>query len=380
MKPLSSFYGHFGGMDRVTTVERNDRSQSLLRYSTERQVRSGLLDMTAIRIHILPAPLFIESICRNEVCMERVMVHVLLRNLTSDSVEIRLLEIAFINSETGSALIHRFVGKSLEMIFTRSAAMVPDSNASGTTIVAGKMAGITNYSLEVDGDQHFNTINCSVTGYREDGTAVHQSETATLHRDLPETKLTLPLKGRWWVAAGHLPFEPHRRGNLLSATYAYDFVQIGAECRSYRDSGTKNGDYYAYGAGVFAAADGVVVRVSQGYQENIPGQMLSDADMPAAGNHIALQHGPAEFTLYAHLQPVLAAKAGDHVGRGQILGWVGNSGQSTEPHLHFHFANGPEMNATGLPVLFHNWKEDAFCIQPRPLEHGILLSGEIIEA
>jgi Peptidase family M23 len=348
---------------------------------TSRNGRCGLGPVEMMAIRILPAPFFIERICRNEVCMERVMLHVVLHNLTSDSVQVRVLEIALMNPETGSTLIHRFEGKSLEMMFTRSAAMVPESSASGATIVAGKMAGITHYSLEVDGDQHFTMISCSVSGCLEDGTALHQTETATLYRELPRTKLTLPLKGRWWVAAGHLPFEPHRRGKLLSAAYAYDFLQIGAECRSYRDSGIENSHYYAYGTGVLAAADGVVVHVSEGYQENVPGQMVSDEDViPAAGNHIVLQHGSAEFTLYAHLQPAVTAKAGDQVRRGQILGRIGNSGQSTEPHLHFHFANGPDMKATGLPILFHNWKEDAFCIQPRMLQHGILLSGEIIEA
>jgi Peptidase family M23 len=71
------------------------------------------------------------------------------------------------------------------------------------------------------------------------------------------------------------------------------------------------------------------------------------------GNYVTLDLGQGRYTFYAHLQPgSLRVKAGDKVRRGQVVGLVGNSGASTEPHLHFHIsdANSP-LGSDGLPYL-----------------------------
>jgi murein DD-endopeptidase MepM/ murein hydrolase activator NlpD len=71
------------------------------------------------------------------------------------------------------------------------------------------------------------------------------------------------------------------------------------------------------------------------------------------GNHVILDLGQGRYAFYAHLQPgSLRVKAGDKVRRGQVVGLVGNSGNSTEPHLHFHIsdANSP-LGSDGLPYL-----------------------------
>jgi murein DD-endopeptidase MepM/ murein hydrolase activator NlpD len=64
-----------------------------------------------------------------------------------------------------------------------------------------------------------------------------------------------------------------------------------------------------------------------------------------------LDLGDGVYAFYAHLQPgSIKVKVGDKVRRGQVLGLVGNSGNSTEPHLHFHLsdANSP-LGCEGLP-------------------------------
>jgi murein DD-endopeptidase len=71
------------------------------------------------------------------------------------------------------------------------------------------------------------------------------------------------------------------------------------------------------------------------------------------GNYVILDLGQGRYAFYAHLQPgSLRVKAGDKVRRGQVIGLVGNSGNSTEPHLHFHIsdANSP-LGSDGLPYL-----------------------------
>src|SRR5271155_5259303 len=189
--------------------------------------------MTALRLHILPSPLYIESIWRNDVCIERILLHVILHNRERAAVRVKKVEIAFMNAETNSTLVHRFEGQSLEAMLTRSAAMVPNSSGAGAAIAPDEMAGISGYYLELDGEHSFSEVQCAVSAVNEGGTAFQQTHKTRLCRNLPLVQLSLPLKGRWWVAGGHSPVEPHRRGKLQASTYAYDFVRIGADCRTY---------------------------------------------------------------------------------------------------------------------------------------------------
>ena len=114
-------------------------------------------------------------------------------------------------------------------------------------------------------------------------------------------------------------------------------------------------------------ADGVVTEVKDGIPENVPG--ITSRAVPitletVGGNHVILDIGGGHFAFYAHLQPgSLRVELGDKVRRGQVLGLVGNSGNSTEPHLHFHIENGSSpLGAEGLPyslasfqVVGHGW-------------------------
>ena len=76
------------------------------------------------------------------------------------------------------------------------------------------------------------------------------------------------------------------------------------------------------------------------------------------GNYLILDLGGGNYGLYAHLQPgTLRVKAGDRVKRGQTLGLVGNSGSSTEPHLHFQVMNGTSLlDPEGVPYLIDSFE------------------------
>jgi murein DD-endopeptidase MepM/ murein hydrolase activator NlpD len=91
--------------------------------------------------------------------------------------------------------------------------------------------------------------------------------------------------------------------------------------------------------------------------ENIPDPVKRAAEMTlvtAGGNYVALDIGYGRYALYGHLIPgSIKVKKGDFVKRGQVLGRLGNSGNSTEPHLHFQIADAPSfLNANGLPYLY----------------------------
>jgi murein DD-endopeptidase MepM/ murein hydrolase activator NlpD len=72
------------------------------------------------------------------------------------------------------------------------------------------------------------------------------------------------------------------------------------------------------------------------------------------GNYVVLKIAPGVFAGYAHLQcGSVAVKPGDHVHRGQLLGRLGQSGNSAAPHLHFQLANAATFEGSeGVPYVF----------------------------
>ncbi len=88
-----------------------------------------------------------------------------------------------------------------------------------------------------------------------------------------------------------------------------------------------------------------------------------------AGNYVIVDHENGEFSMYAHLQEgSILVKAGESVKKGQVVGKVGNTGNSGAPHLHFQLMDSANFfTANGLPVMFGNVPKDAI-ISEFPVE------------
>jgi hypothetical protein len=179
-----------------------------------------------------------------------------------------------------------------------------------------------------------------------------------------------PLRGKGWMAVnGPSNTSRHRRAMItlggrryIAQRFAIDWVQLGSDGKTFTGDPLKNASYHAYGQNALAVADGVVVEVKDGIAENVP---QAEPAVPItletiAGNHVLVDLGGGAVALWAHLQPgSLKVKLGDHVKRGQVLGLVGNSGNSSEPHLHFHVTNGPSnLGAEGVPYAFDAFERD----------------------
>jgi murein DD-endopeptidase MepM/ murein hydrolase activator NlpD len=164
-------------------------------------------------------------------------------------------------------------------------------------------------------------------------------------------KLTLPGSEEWLVFWGgdtkelnyHVIDEPQRR--------AFDFVMVDKNGKTHRADGTRNEDYLAWGREILAPADGVVAEAIDGVRDNEPGKMNPYATI---GNAVILVHAKNEVSLLAHFQRgSIRFKAGDHVRRGEVVGLCGNSGNSSEPHLHYHLMNTAILpDAKGIKVFF----------------------------
>lgn len=146
-------------------------------------------------------------------------------------------------------------------------------------------------------------------------------------------------------------------GLFLAQRFAIDFLRVD-DRSSFAGDPTRNESYFLFGAEVVAVGRGQVVEASDGMAENVPTQPLPPFDIQtAAGNHIVLALDDGRFALFAHLQTgSVRVHPGDRVERGQVLGLVGNTGNSTEPHLHFHVMDRPSpLEADGLPYTFDHF-------------------------
>src|SRR5205085_8384853 len=160
-----------------------------------------------------------------------------------------------------------------------------------------------------------------------------------------------PLRGDGWLAAnGPSNTSGHRRAMIptsgaahIAQRFAIDWVQLRETGQTFTGDRLKNENYRCYGAEALAVADGTVVAIKDGIPQNVPGATSRAVPITletVGGNHVILDIGQGYYAFYAHLQPgSLRVKVGDKVKRGQVVGLVGNSGNSTEPHLHFHISN-----------------------------------------
>jgi hypothetical protein len=160
------------------------------------------------------------------------------------------------------------------------------------------------------------------------------------------TRAALPINGRFWIAQ----------------RYAVDWEQINEQGRIYHGARERVESYNIFGKEAIAVADATVVSVTDGTPEGTPGQYpteISAAD--ADGNAVVLDLGQHRYAMYAHMQPgSIKVHQGDKVKTGQVLGLVGNTGNSIVPHLHFQLMDQPSSLASnGLPYEIDNFEVTA---------------------
>jgi murein DD-endopeptidase MepM/ murein hydrolase activator NlpD len=163
--------------------------------------------------------------------------------------------------------------------------------------------------------------------------------------------LGLPFRGQWSVLWGGSTLDVNQHVTHASQRRAADLVVVDTQGKSHAGDGKKNDDYYAYGREVVAVADGIVTVAIDGVMDNEPGTTNPYFTM---GNAVFVQHAPDLFSVYAHLQPgKLRVRAGARVKKGQVLGLCGNTGNSSEPHLHFQLQDGPRFEESlGVEAVF----------------------------
>lgn len=196
----------------------------------------------------------------------------------------------------------------------------------------------------------------------------------------PKVRYSSPFEGKWAVINGGVSKETSHSWDIFSQRYAYDFIILQENSDSIPKS--FGGDihdltsYYCYDKEVLAPADGVVVDVRKNCGDSlIMGCGKTDPIVKdIRGNYITIRHAEGEYTVLAHLKPgSISVKVGDEVKGKQPIARCGNSGNSTEPHLHFQLQNTRSFyTSAGLPLHFEGIESEPISnyakLDPRPTE------------
>ncbi|MGZ5363838.1 MAG: M23 family metallopeptidase [Mycobacterium sp.] len=166
-------------------------------------------------------------------------------------------------------------------------------------------------------------------------------------------------------------------GQLWAAErYAIDYVQLRPDGRLFFGDPAKLESYSYFGADIYAVADGPVVAAVDGLPEQIPGNSPTGLSLDQyAGNHIVQDLGDGNYALYAHIKTgAVKVKIGDRLTVGQVIGSVGNTGNTDAPHLHFHVMSTPDpLRSNGLPFVFTEFRLDSRITDPSA---DTLLNGD----
>ena len=164
----------------------------------------------------------------------------------------------------------------------------------------------------------------------------------------------LPFYGEWFVSQAYDGDITHK-GEWKEAL---DFVVADDLKKTFRVPGDKVTDFYCYDLPVLAPADGYVVTLEDGVEDNAIGDVNLHQNW---GNAIVIKHADFLYSKITHIKNgSFKVKVGDYVKKGDLLGTCGNSGRSPEPHIHFQMQTTPYVGAKTLdyPLAYYVSKND----------------------
>jgi murein DD-endopeptidase MepM/ murein hydrolase activator NlpD len=264
--------------------------------------------------------------------------------------------------------------------------IAPDIKLGGPSLDRNRALLITQQAFAFNDAR--DTLRVRVHG-NVDGHAAEFTGSIPIKSEFATNKYIFPLRGIWYVGYGASLHTGHRWA--IPEEFALDIAKIGESGLSHKGDGTRFDDYYAYGADVLAAADGHVISAAndqpedpsamqrpdetqEAYSERLQkeqGERLAKGLKAITGNYVMIDHGKNEYSLYAHLRPgSVRVEVGAQAKAGDVIGKLGSSGNSTEPHLHFHVCDKSDpLMCAGIPVNFSNvtiqWAD-----LPRPIQSG----------
>lgn len=193
-----------------------------------------------------------------------------------------------------------------------------------------------------------------------------------------------PLEGPGWVAVnGCCDSITHVRSDLavngkihISQRFAIDWMKVNEDNRLYVGDPQELTSWFGYEENVLAVAEALVVTVVDEFPDQtpfiLPTEVGSITLEEIDGNRVILALGNGQYAFYAHLKPgSIQVKEGDFVTRGQLIGLLGNTGNTSAPHMHFHLMEtNSSLGSNGLPYTY-----DGFNLVGRTSDQSFFDSG-----
>lgn len=219
-----------------------------------------------------------------------------------------------------------------------------------------------------------------------------------------EVRLSLPFTGRWQVRNSPARRVPSHGTDLLGERYAIDFVAVDDRGRtaSRTDWRTVVGPepperFFAFGRPILAPADGIVIEAQDREADHearrsplalVPymlgqGERLRAGIGAIAGNYVFIALSDGAVAALVHLRAgSVCVDVGERVRAGQHIADCGNSGNSTQPHVHLQVMDGSDTRvARGLPIAFTRYREwRAGAPAPEVRESGVPDDGVVVES
>jgi len=299
-----------------------------------------------------------------------------LSNFYAATGRLRLIRFE-VYADAATAPLAQFQGAALQRLLSQPAATEPGQPPAADIAIEGGRRTVLFVWLDLPADAPApHTLRHRIEFV--DAQGAHRwidGAPATLSTAAPVV-LGPPLAGGAWLAfEGPSNAQSHHWGSIVVANgaatipqrYALDLIGLDPRGHSLRDgagepANSGHSDWIGYDAPVLAVADGTVRAARDGQDERAP---LAPQPEPAAlsaddlyGNYAILEIAPRVFVHYAHLRPgSVAAKPGQRVRRGQVIGRLGQSGNTGGPHLHLHVSDAPTFEQSeGLPFVFERFQ------------------------
>jgi hypothetical protein len=184
-----------------------------------------------------------------------------------------------------------------------------------------------------------------------------------LNSDLRE--IGAPVRGKGWVVVNgccevsgihRSTGLPVNGGIHFAQRFAIDWMRLDSSGRMVNGNASDVHSYPNYNADVLAVADGTVVATLNNLDDQMPGKLPDPSTITLAnvdGNHIVMDLGRGVFAFYAHLKKgSVRVTIGQRVRRGEVVANLGNTGNTSAPHLHFHLMDNPSvLGSSGLPYV-----------------------------
>lgn len=167
--------------------------------------------------------------------------------------------------------------------------------------------------------------------------------------------ISFPLTEGYISQGGSSELINYHHSDTTSQQYALDMVKLnslGMHARGFLPDDLNK--YAIYGDTIFSPCDGKIVKIKDGL-DNVPIGVLDNLN--PAGNHIVLEYENNLIVMAHMLKNSIMVSTGDIVKKGQPLARVGNSGRTTQPHLHIHAITGTDTSkiiqgGNGIPIYF----------------------------